>query len=404
MRILMVNKFLHPNGGSETYVFQLGNRLKELGHAVEYFGMEHQGRIVGNHMECYVTNVDFHQGGIKKLLYPLHIIYSVEARRKLKPVLKDFEPDVVHLNNFNFQLTPSIIYEVSRYVRKTHRQVRLVYTAHDYQLVCPNHMLYRPAEKTVCEQCLGGNFLACIRGKCIHGSLSRSFLGALESCIYSRLGVYRQLDVVICPSSFMANKLNSSRALMGKLVTLRNFVQAQPIQGKKDEYVLYFGRLSEEKGIRTLISAVRMLPHIPFVFAGTGPLEGELRNIPNLQAVGYQTGDELLKLIHSARFSICPSEWFENCPFSVMESQVQATPVLGANIGGIPELIEEGEGMLFESGNTEDLSAKIDDLWKNREKTDAFSQRLSTKNSETIDDYIIKLMEIYNAVSKVSCS
>ena len=118
MKILMVNKFLYPNGGSETYIFQLGRELEKMGHEVEYFGMEHKERIVGNRAESYTSNMDFHTSGIRRLLYPFQIIYSIEARKKLRAVLKDFEPDVVHLNNFNFQLTPSIIYEVESFDKK----------------------------------------------------------------------------------------------------------------------------------------------------------------------------------------------------------------------------------------------------------------------------------------------
>ena len=110
MKVLMVNKFLYPNGGSETYIFSLGRELERRGCEVQYFGMEHEGRIVGNHAECYTSNMDFHTGKLQRLLYPFKIIYSVEARRKIRTVLEDFQPDVIHLNNFNFQLTPSIIY------------------------------------------------------------------------------------------------------------------------------------------------------------------------------------------------------------------------------------------------------------------------------------------------------
>lgn len=119
MKVLIVNKFLYPNGGSETYIFRLGEELQRQGHEVQFFGMEHEGRIVGNHAEAYTSDIDFHTGKIKKLLYPFKIIYSLEARGKIRKVLLDFRPDVVHLNNFNFQLTPSIIYEINKFGRKS---------------------------------------------------------------------------------------------------------------------------------------------------------------------------------------------------------------------------------------------------------------------------------------------
>ena len=115
MKVLIVNKFLYPNGGSETYIFEIGKQLKKMGHEVDYFGMEHEGRIVGNNAGRYTSSMDFHSGALSRLLYPFKIIYSVEARKKIRLVLDDFKPDVVHLNNFNFQITPSIIYEIRKW-------------------------------------------------------------------------------------------------------------------------------------------------------------------------------------------------------------------------------------------------------------------------------------------------
>ena len=137
MKILLINKFLYPNGGSETYIFKLGEQLMAMGHEVQYFGMEHEGRVVGNRVEAYTSDMDFHGGSkLAKLTYPIKTVYSSEARKKLRLVLEDFQPDACHLNNFNYQLTPSIILEI----RKWSKTCKILYTAHDYQLVCPNHM------------------------------------------------------------------------------------------------------------------------------------------------------------------------------------------------------------------------------------------------------------------------
>ena len=154
MKILMVNKFLHPNGGSETYIFELGKYLNTNGHEVQFFGMEHPDRVVGNHAESYTADMDFHTGKWQRLLYPFKILYSTEARKKIRRVLWDFKPDVVHLNNINFQLTPSIIYEVRKYEKKRGKKVPLVYTAHDYQWICPNHMLRIPSTGEMCNRCM----------------------------------------------------------------------------------------------------------------------------------------------------------------------------------------------------------------------------------------------------------
>ena len=362
MKILMINKFLHPNGGSETYIFKLGDCLQSLGHEVQYFGMEHEGRVVGNRVDVYTSNMDFHGGSkLSKLTYPLKTIYSSEARKKIRLVLDDFQPDVCHLNNFNYQLTPSVILEIRKWERESGRKCRILYTAHDYQLVCPDHMCRNPITQRNCEKCLGGHFGNCVKGRCIHGSLAKSAIGAMEAIFWNLLGVYRQIDTVICCSHFMKKMLDTNPVLAEKTVVMHNFVDpAEPMQVEKKDYVLYFGRYSQEKGIETLIRAARELPQVQFVFAGSGPLEAQLAGILNVKNVGFQSGEALQKLIREARFTVYPSEWYENCPFSVMESLSLGTPVLGADIGGIPELIRPGiDGNLFESGNLLSLKAEI---------------------------------------------
>lgn len=381
MRILMINKFLHPNGGSETYIFKLGEYLLSQGHEVQYFGMEHEGRVVGNLVNSYTSNMDFHNGSkLAKLLYPIKTIYSGEARKKIRAVLDDFKPDVCHLNNFNYQLTPSIILEIRKWEKESGQKCKILYTAHDYQLICPNHMCNNPNTHENCEQCLGGHFLHCTKNKCIHGSTAKSVIGTMEAMIWNLQGVYKEIDTIICCSEFLKKKMDTNPVFRDKTVTLHNFIE--PVEKKetqKKNYVLYFGRFSEEKGIHTLIEVCKELPEIPFVFAGTGPLEEEINGVSNINNMGFQTGKELEKLIREARFSVYPSQWYENCPFSVMESQMYGTPVLGANIGGIPELIENGKtGELFESGNRAELKAKMEKLWKDKGLLEEYSQNCET--------------------------
>lgn len=395
MKILMINKFLHPNGGSETYIFKLGEYFQSAGHEVQYFGMEHPQRIVGNRVEAYTQNMDFHGGSrLAKLLYPVKTIYSAEARKKIRKVLEDFQPDVCHLNNFNYQLTPSVILEIRKWEKQTGYKCKILYTAHDYQLVCPNHMCNNPNTCENCEKCLTGQFLNCTKGKCIHGSLAKSFIGTLEATFWKWMGVYRQIDTIICCSAFMKSKLDKNPALAEKTVVMHNFIEPvapKPVQ--KKDYVLYFGRYSREKGIATLVEVAKQLPEIPFVFAGSGPLEQLLEGVPNIRNVGFQTGEALQTLIREARFTVYPSEWYENCPFSVMESQVYGTPVLGANIGGIPELIRASQtGELFESGNAEDMKQKMLQMLQN---ADTYTAHLRENYLLSTKSYAEKLKQYY---------
>lgn len=393
MKVLMINKFLHPNGGSETYMFRLGETLTALGHAVEYFGMEHEGRCVGNRVGAYTADMDFHGASrLEKLTYPLRTIYSTEARRKLRLVLEDFRPDVCHLNNFNYQLTPSVILEIVKWRKEAGKACRIVYTAHDFQLVCPHHMLNHPADHSNCEKCLGGHFLHCVKGKCIHGSMAKSAVGAAEAFLWNGVKVYRHLDAIICCSRFLKEKLDTNPLLAAKTVAMHNFVDrpAGENTAAPGNYVLYFGRYSQEKGVGLLLEAARALPEIPFIFAGKGPMKEQLANIPNLKDVGFQSGEALTRLIREACFSVCPSRCYENCPFSVMESITLGTPVLGAEIGGIPELIEPGKtGELFLSGDLEDLTAKLRQMWANPRR-DACRAAF-----DTAEEYAMKLLDIY---------
>ncbi len=400
MKILMVNKFLYPKGGSETYIFRLGEQLEKMGHEVQFFGMEHEDRCVGNRVGAYTSNMDFHDGGkLAKLTYPIKTIYSAEARKKIRPVLEDFQPDAVHLNNFNYQLTPSIILEVEKWRKESGRRTRIVFTAHDYQLICPNHMLFDPNAHAVCEKCVGGHYLNCTKNRCIHGSRSKSAVGTAEAVFWKIKKTYKLIDTVICCSAFMKSKMDTNPLIADRTVALHNFIsKVEKKETKKKDYVLYFGRFSPEKGIHTLLKVCAQLPDIHFIFAGSGPLENEIDALPNAENVGFVSGDALEKLIREARFSVYPSEWYENCPFSVMESQMYGTPVLGADSGGIPELIQLGRtGELFKSGNPEDLKNKISRLYGDPALTARYSANCLDVSFDTVEEYCDKLLKIYKA-------
>ncbi len=399
MKILIINKFLHQHGGSETYIIKLGEYLKSQGHMVQYFGMEHPERCVGNESDMYTSYMDFHNASpFEKLRYSLKTVYSMEARRKIRTVLEDFQPDVCHLNNINFQLTPSIILEIDAWRQKTGKECKIVSTAHDYQWICPNHMLNNPKTGQNCEKCIGGRFYNCTTGKCIHNSLLKSFIGTIEGYFWNSTGVYKKVDRIICCSRFLKEKLDTNPVLKEKTVAIHNFADKTEFKKtEKKDYVLYFGRFSFEKGIDTLIEVCKRLPDIPFVFAGKGPLENMLENIPNVTNAGFLPREELEVLIREARFSVYPSQWYENCPFSVIESQMYATGVLASDIGGIPELIKENvTGMLFEPGNADELCEKIAFLWENRQKTEKMSEECKNIEFDTVEDYYSKIIEIYS--------
>ena len=397
MKILMVNKFLYPNGGSETYIFKLGEYFNTHGHEVQFFGMEHEGRIVGNHAESYTSDMDFHTGKLKKLMYPFKIIYSVEARKKIRKVLNDFMPDVVHLNNFNFQITPSIIYEIKAYGKKCGRKIPIVYTAHDYQWVCPNHMLRIPSNGELCDKCMKEGFKSCSKNKCIHNSTVKSVLGSVEAYLYKILKTYKMVDTIICPSNFLKKKLDVYDILRDKTIVLHNFIEKKEWKDiEKEDYVVYFGRYTEEKGVKILLDVCSELPDIHFMFAGGGDLEPEIEALPNVINKGFLQGEELEQLIRKARFSVFTSEWYENCPFSVIESQAYGTPIIASNLGGTPELVEEGKtGEIFVGGSKDSLKEKIRKLWDDRELCAVYRSNCKDVQYATPEEYCEKLLEIY---------
>lgn len=392
MKILMVNKFLYPNGGSETYMFKLGEQLTKIGHQVEYFGMEHEGRCVSNSADAYTEDMDFHNSGaLQKIKMSLKTIYSKEARQKIRLVLDKFQPDIVHLNNFNYQLTPSIILEIRQWEKESGKKVKIIYTAHDYQLVCPNHTMYN--NDAICEACIGGKFINCTKGKCVHGSTLKSLIGTIEAEYWNRKNVYSQIDKVICCSAFMKKKLDTNPVFRNKTITLHNFVdEIEKKETQKKGYVLYFGRLAKEKGIETLTGTSK----IKFICAGSGPMEDTVNQSPNLENIGFKTGTELETLIREAKCTVYPSIWYENCPFSVMESIMYGTPVVASEIGGIPELIENQKtGILFEAGNVKEFENAINSILSDKTKADEMSRACLEYKFDTVSEYCTKLIKIY---------
>ena len=394
MKILLIHKFLYPKGGAETYVLQLGELLTKFGHEVQYFGLENEKNTVGNKVGASVSDLDLTGSIWQNLHAPLRILYNGQARRKLRAVLEDFRPDVAHFNNIQYHLTPSVILEAESFRRAGH-PLRLVSTAHDYQLLCPAHGLFDGCGEN-CEKCLGGNFTHCLRRRCIKGSFLKSFLGMVDAYLWKHSAAYDAIDTIICRSLFLTEKLDTQARFRGKTVTIHNFVSPMKAGAGSGGYVLEFGHLSRDKGTYTLIEAAGMLPQVRFVFAGFGEAEDAIKNLPNGEFVGFQQGKALRELIRNAAVSVCPSLCYENCPYSVMESQLLGTPVIGSRVGGIPELIREGEtGELFQAGNARELAQKLRRLLVTPGLLETYRRNCREQTFETTDSYYQKLLDVY---------
>ena len=392
MKILMVNKFLYPRGGCETYMLNLAEELKAKGHEVEYFGMYDEKNTVGNSLGLYTSNMDFHSNGAARFLYPFKIIYSAEAKRKLGKLLDSFKPDIVHMNNINFQLTPSVIYAVKK------RNIPLVQTVHDYQMICPNHLLYSFGEVKPCERCIGGSKFNCLKYNCIHGSKAKSLIGAIEAKLYSVLKTYKKVDLYICPSKFLENKLlSASDVYKDKTLTIHNFIEKKPLPeiiAQEKPYVAFASRLSKEKGVTLLYEAAKLLPEYSFVVAGSGPDGDCLNEVPNITMKGFLTGDELTSLMANAKVMLLPSVWYENCPLSILETHSFGVPVITMNSGGMAELVEDGKtGALINNPTPEAIAEAIKRCFEDDEYYNTLKQ-----NCETMREKIIGVSEYCDIV------
>ncbi len=394
MKILMVNKFLYKVGGCENYMFGLGDILIQKGHEVQYFGLYSEKNIGTNEMSLYVKNYDE-----KKLINPFSLLYNREAYKKMLKLLDLYAPDIVHMNNISYHLTSSIIDACKK------RNIPVVMTIHDPQLICPNHMLYRYDTKKICNECVKTqDFKKCLKYKCIKGSTLKSYLGYRESVRTHSKKAYDYISKLICPSEFIRNKLIEGGYSEEQIIVLRNYSSKKrsvETIDKKD-YILFFGRLSEEKGIDLLLEA---LPdNIKLVIAGTGPLSDKVSSLTksNVKYVGFKTGIELEKLISEALFSVYPSKWYENCPLSIFESINLCTPVIAANCGGNIELIDNNiNGLLYENCNAEDLKSKINYLYNNPDILKNMQENCLNYNKvPSQDDYYNKLINLYEKVLK----
>lgn len=393
----MVNKFLYPRGGAETYMLALGEEFASRGHQVEYFGMYDKKNTVSNSAGLYTQNMDFHSNGIARFFYPFKILYSFEAKRKLVRVIDRFKPDVIHMNNINFQLTPSVICAAKK------RNVPVIQTVHDYQMICPNHLLYNFEKNEICEACMQGNYKKCIQNKCIHSSRVKSILGVLEAKLYAFLKTYQKVDLYLCPSYFLEGKLQEAKPFYrGKTKTIHNFISKNDFEKKAEKpYIAFAGRLSKEKGIESLAQAARLLPEYTFRIAGSGPDEALLDGIANVERVGFLTGKPLRDFMGNAKLLVVPSIWYENCPLSILESQSYGVPVVTVKSGGMAELVKDGvSGILIDDASPEKMAEKIRHAMENEAYYQTLKENCEKEKDQilTVSSYSDLLMEEYKKI------
>jgi glycosyltransferase involved in cell wall biosynthesis len=357
-KLLSLNNYHYRRGGSDVMFMAHDALFQSIGWETAMMAMQHPRNTPSPWQKYFVDELEFgyDYSPLQKIGMVGKVVYSLEARQKLGRMLESFRPDVAHSHCIYHHLSPSVLGLLKA------RGVPTVMTAHDLKLACPAYKMFN--RTGVCERCRGGNLLHVVANRCVRESLGASVLVAVESAVHKSLGLYkRNLDRVVVPSRFYQQKLQEWGWDEAQLRYIPYYIDADAFEPRYEggDYFIYFGRLAPEKGLPTLIAAA-VAANVKLRLVGTGPMDAELRakTPPNVEYLGFQTGDDLWRQVRGARAAVVPSEWYENAPVSIMESYACGKPVIGARIGGISEMIAEGEtGFLFDSGSVDQLAAAL---------------------------------------------
>ena len=362
---MQINNYHYIRGGAERYYFEVTRLLEERGHRVHCFSVKHESNLESPYSKYFGRPMSFDagQGVVKKLGTALRMLYSFENNKLMRRLLSDYKVDIAHAHNIYHRVCPSV-FDVLR-----KRKIPVVMTLHDYKLGCSTYNFYR--DDHICTECLSAGKFRVIKNRCTKGSLTQSLFHYFEAEVHRLLDIYgKNVAFFICPSLFSLRKHAEIGVDEKKLVHIPNFINTadyEPAYEMRD-YILFVGRLSREKGIRTLLDAVKGID-LQLRIVGEGPMGDEYRayakdkKINNVVFEGYRTGEDLKNLFRNAAFLLLPSEWYENAPMTVLEAFAYGKPVVGSDIGGIPEMVVEGKtGLLFKPGDYRELREKIDYL------------------------------------------
>lgn len=355
--LLSINNYYYRRGGSDVFFLAQNLLFEQLGWQVAPFAMHHPNNLATKWDRYFVEEIEFgHEYSVlEKISMASKVVYSFEAKRKLRMLMEVFQPDVAHLHCIYHHISPSI-FSVLR-----EQGIPIVMTAHDLKIACPAYKMLN--DTGICERCRDGSVLNVVKHKCVRNSFSASIVVATESLLHKTLNTYKNhLGKVIVPSRFYMKKFMEWGWPEEKFSYIPNYIDAGEFEPDyaAGDYFLYFGRLAPEKGVETLMRAAA-IAGIKLRIAGTGPIENTLHALrdtlqADIEFLGFRSGAALHDLIRRARAVVLPSEWYENAPLSILESYALGKPVIGARIGGIPELLIEDEtGWSFTSGDIPDL-------------------------------------------------
>lgn len=365
MRILYCNKYNFTFSGTEAYLFELMNLVRSRGHEAALFSMSHEKENSHLYAHHFVPHIDFKNGNLwHKTKAALHAVYSWQSRRHLRGMIRDFKPDIAHIRNIYHHLSPSILWEL-----KAHN-IPVIYHLNDFKLLCPSYNMVSHGH--ACERCCNGQFHHVLNEKCYSGHRGSSLVLAAEAYTHKWLRTYQKcVDRFLAPSEFVKSKLIEHGWNENKIDVLPHFqkLPMQAFEPRPNAPILYFGRLSAEKGVMDLIEAMKWVPHVHLKIAGDGPQRTELEHqvkksqLKNAVFLGHLHGEELERTIASSSFTVLPSRAYETFGKSIVESYAHARTVIASDLGSRRELVRHGEtGLLYPVGNVAKLAEAIDCL------------------------------------------
>jgi len=396
MRIILVNNYWYLRGGAERVVFYTKEVLEKAGHQVEIFGMRHPRNLFQNKYFC--SPVDFETGGFfDRLKNSFKAIYNGEAKSKFAQLVKDFKPDLIHYHNVCHHLSYAIL-KVGHNSR-----VPSVMTLHDYKLLSPNYNLFGQGRTD--NTILGKKYYRCFLNNCL-GSRSSSFVGVVEAYFRTFKKYAQMVNIYISPSNFLADKFFENGFLVNKIKVINNPINTENYLNNllvtSGDFVLYVGRLVEEKGLKLILLAAQKTPQIKYVIVGDGPLKKELEKIKNIKKLsnvvftGWLNDVEVKEKLAHCRLFLAPSVWYENYPYSILEAKALGKVVVASQIGGIVEILPDK--MLFPPDNLEQMVKKIKYWFEATEpiKKEAGDElRRQVLENNNFEKYYQKLLEIY---------
>jgi len=404
MRIILTHKFFYRRGGAELFFLETGNILERHGHDVAYFSSRHPENLLNRYSSYFAEAPGYLSGNIFKRAISIgKLVYSFDAKRRFARLLKDFQPDLVHAFHINVQLSPSIL------VACAEAGVPVVMSCNDYKHICPNYKLYHHGR--ICEDCRGGQFFHAILNRCCKYSLVFSSASCIEAYAHKWMGINsRYVHTYLFASNFMARE---TEKFWGKGSFRWRMLSNPPIgfvpliAGKSDDYILYFGRLAEEKGVDLLIRSMQYIPRVRLKIFGEGPEEESLRalvptlGLSNIEFLEPKWGEYFQTVLARCRFVVVPSKWYENLPYTILHAFSSGKAVIGSNRGGIPELVKDGVfGLLYPEEDIRALSDKINELWEDPGRASFMGSAASKYVNEQFGEqrFYQTLMKIYHEV------